>query len=267
MILGNNFIFLRLQKSASTHITKILDNLFNVRNYGKHNTLNKLTDKYVFGTIRNPYSWYISLWATGCESFEFIYNDIRFNEFNRRNLIPEYCKDLNVHKVNKIIKNCIALIKVKRLWRYLYSDINNENLFRKWLKYIFSIRKDILYELDSDIKIGFYTYIYSKLYLYNFIENINKVNSIEDLIRYDNFYNLMDFTIKTENLENELILFLNDITSINDKEKEYILSMKNNKSNTTKHKPYEEYYDEKSIKLIEEYESFILNKYNYVFGD
>jgi hypothetical protein len=77
MTITDDFIYLELQKTGSTHVTKLLQQLHknNFVKIGKHNTI-KTMPKHVLvgfeskikvGNIRNPWDWYVSLWSFGCQ--------------------------------------------------------------------------------------------------------------------------------------------------------------------------------------------------------
>jgi len=68
MIEADNLIYLQMQKTGCTRIAEIITDLCGGKPVGrKHGTLIAKPDKLVIGSIRNPWAWYVSLWAFGCE--------------------------------------------------------------------------------------------------------------------------------------------------------------------------------------------------------
>lgn len=262
MIIGDKFVFLQLQKTASSHIEKILKHLFKARKEGgKHNTIENplFLKKMIFGTIRNPYSWYVSLWSFGCENNGGIYRNLTRRRFR---FIFEYIKSTDLHRIKE------ELLRPINEWRRLYSDVNNPKLFQEWLKLLFKRQEDVKeYWYKNLRQFGLYTYRYCILYLYNFIWYCDKSMDLYDLLVMDKHLNMLDYVIKVENLEKDLINVLDSIVVLDNRKKDYIKSMNKDKTNTTKHKHYTNYYNEKTINLIKEKERFLLDKYNYKFGE
>ena len=64
MIETENIIYLQMQKTASTFIENELSKNFKVVKHKKHTTLpaTLIKNKKIISSIRNPFSWYLSLW-------------------------------------------------------------------------------------------------------------------------------------------------------------------------------------------------------------
>ncbi len=67
MVINKDIVFLHLQKCGGTFVKHVLeDNLSAVNVRPEHNGYLDIVDphkgKFIFGTIRNPYSWYVSLY-------------------------------------------------------------------------------------------------------------------------------------------------------------------------------------------------------------
>ncbi len=70
MFVSNKLVFLELQKTGSTHVRHLLADFVGGKVDGKHNAATPevlATGRPILGTVRNPWSWYVSLWAYGCE--------------------------------------------------------------------------------------------------------------------------------------------------------------------------------------------------------
>ncbi len=88
MVFGDKYVFLELARTGSTYaryILKLIPNSFSVGK--KHNNYNSLTkaqkqefdSKNKIGTVRNPYEYYISLFAFCCEKRGGLYERITMN--------------------------------------------------------------------------------------------------------------------------------------------------------------------------------------------
>ena len=67
MIISDDFVFLHLQKCGGSFVRTVLVEHFGAKKVGPNhdgylNIRDKDKEKFIFGTIRNPYSWYISLY-------------------------------------------------------------------------------------------------------------------------------------------------------------------------------------------------------------
>ena len=84
MLITDELVYLELQKTGCSHTIKILSalNNKNCKIIGKHNTYDSIPkedqgnfeSKLKIGNIRNPWDWYVSLWAFGCQKKGGLYN-------------------------------------------------------------------------------------------------------------------------------------------------------------------------------------------------
>ena len=66
MFVAQGLIYLELQKTGGTHIRRLLERYTGGKPVGKHNRLPAGSDAdFIIGSIRNPWDWYVSLWAYG----------------------------------------------------------------------------------------------------------------------------------------------------------------------------------------------------------
>src|SRR5690606_10461451 len=70
MFVSDRIVFLELQKTGCTHIRNLLQELVGGELVGKHNRAGRelcSVDRFFLGSVRDPWEWYISLWAYGCD--------------------------------------------------------------------------------------------------------------------------------------------------------------------------------------------------------
>jgi hypothetical protein len=72
MFISNKVVFLELHKTGSSLLRKLFksEGVLAGEIIGKNNQIsnNLLTqDSIIVGSIRNPWDWYVSLWAYGCD--------------------------------------------------------------------------------------------------------------------------------------------------------------------------------------------------------
>lgn len=262
MIFTDKIIYIHMQKTGGTHIASLLLNYFNGYSSGKkHDWLTDYdTEKYIVGSIRNPWDWYVSLWASGIENRGGLYKRLtssRVKKFKR------YLRRGNLKSIGNVIKS------PAQSWSSTYQDYKDPMSFRDWLKLVCSPdRKQELGEGYHESSIsnfaGFMTYRYCCRYLKDWALNENKIKDINTLTQYDNCNNLLNFTIKTEFLESDLINALKLAGyQIDDTVIEQINNSSQKKINISKHEKVSYYYDDETMKLVEEKERFIIEKYGY----
>lgn len=100
----SNFRFIHLAKCGGTHTREVLNKFYNYREPSKDKNVTNI------GVIRNPFSWYVSLWAFGCSG----------KGTFRRELLKVYPEAIE-----------------------LYADSSDVKLFRKWLKFVLNLNKKI----------------------------------------------------------------------------------------------------------------------------
>ena len=150
MFVSDKLIYIQLHKTACTHIASLLSNCIGGKiifgeYVGKHNWLQDYnTDRLIIGSIRNPWDWYVSLWAFGCINKGFL--NLKVTKKGIDNIILPISiklKTMNGYKgpyyktndLYRIIINEIFL-KPTSKWNKLYDSYSNKKNFQKWLNFI-----------------------------------------------------------------------------------------------------------------------------------
>jgi hypothetical protein len=247
MFVSDKIIFIEVQKTASMHIKKLLSQLLEgekikIGLMGKHiPAFPEHFEKNVpfLASVRNPWEWYISLWAFGCGKKGAVYdNAIKAKEHSER-------------------------------WKRCYSDVDSESGFREWL-YMLHDEKywDDIGEEYSSSNInrfaGFYTYRYMKLCCRNTDStHFQRLASYNELKDFEKSHCYINHFIQTEKLADDLIKALELCgVVISDQEKKMIYATRN--SNTSKRKKKADYYyDNGTAKLVADREKLIIEKFGY----
>lgn len=272
MYISDKLIFIELNKTASSHITKLLLELFNGKQIGKHNAATQtefLLNLPFLGSIRNPWDWYLSLWRYGCDLKGGLYGHVTKSKFSAKGLgwkdYPNRAAMIFFHSM---------LIKDPKVWRDCYSDVNNPDCFRTWLsvihgeKYLIELPEFFAFSEISKF-VGFYTYRYLRLFCKDsYLISNNVVRTYQQILDYEQNYNYINYFIKTERLNNDLIeaLKLCEI-DLNSSLKNKILgtSKTNQSSKKINLNDYDKYYDSSSRELVDNRDKLIINKFNYSF--
>jgi len=246
MFIADSFIYLQLQKTACTHIASILSNLFEGVQVGKHNALTEnmlLRNRLILSSIRNPWEWYLSLWLYGVSG---------------RGGLWQRLTNSNVNGVGQ-----------EKIWKNLYAN-DDVTLFRKWLKLIHNpctaLQLNDEYGNVSGLSdsAGFFTYRYMRLCWEEGVESCSSVfDSSNILFESDLRLCHVDFFIRQEQLELDLISILSNIRPLNLTEKEFILNAGKSNVSLRKH-TLSEYYNLDSVRLVMSRDQLLIDKFSYI---
>jgi len=210
MFLTKQYCYVDKNKTGTVYVNNLLKNL-NKDFYYKHHQIpckEVIDNKNIikFGTIRCPWSWYVSLWSFGClrKRSSGVYNN--FTKFR-----PFVSYGGANNKFFAIFKKQITYINLNLKYdtEDLYSDNSNPNLFRKWLKIVLSdefapIVDYPLYHSNLYKHCGLYTRRMIKFYFINHDINRARIDSHSGLSKFleDNCY-VNDFIV-LEHLDSNL---------------------------------------------------------------
>ena len=257
MFVSNKLIFIELHKTACTHIGKLLASILDGVQDGKHNSPSPVilsSGKSFVGSVRNPWDWYVSLWAYGCDKKGRVYN------FTTRPLS-------NNEMSNLAASSALLKMNVRKpeQWRRCYSDIHSASAFHDWLH----MMNDKNYWNDfgegygaSPVArfAGLLTYRYINL----FCKHVPaRIASIDDLDAYEKENCFIDYFIRMENLEEDFISVIKSCgVYLSETQRLSIYSEK--KTNTSSRRSETAYYyDDETIKLVQEREKLIIKKFSY----
>lgn len=255
MFISDDLIYLALHKTGCSHILKLLTTVdgLNGKIIGKHNTiydvsnndLGDLSKKIKSGNIRNPWDWYVSLWA--------------FGSMKKGGLYEQTVKKQWYKKIN----HPRTFLAKKKEWHKVYSNPEDMQLFRQWLKMLLKTRRtDIVRFGGSNVPtgLGYMTFRYLDLYSYDFNKIVNQLNSFEKLTDFDNSRNFIDHFIYSNNLENNFLELMQKL-NVNTSHAKNVMNIP--KTNTSNRKHYREYYDQETIDLVAEQDKLIITKHKF----
>jgi len=241
MIINDKFVFIHNPRTGGAFIKNLCKRSFSDSKFADlqdyHLPIASLEEQYrdrlKFGMIRNPWAWYVSLYHFQQPRGQWLRlcsPNNNFKEFVTTLLSSEFAKK------NKQTK---------------FFPVGNP-----------SAPKTVpVFQYMHDLSVGFFSY----RYIYMFFDLYKDIfGGQEDIFaNHDNLLSL-DCVLKTEELPNNVInLFDKNYIIVPTEEKKRW--KKEPKRNYTKHKPYQHYYDEELIELVEFKDRLIIEKYNYEF--
>lgn len=237
MFVSDRLIFLELPKTGCSHIIKLLKRVVSGREKGKHNRPPKRLIRSslpIVGSIRNPWDWYVSLWAFGCAGGGNVYERL-----------------------------------VEAGFEGLYGDVERPELFRRWLYFIHEARGYRVIGKGYGVGpisqfAGFLSFRYAHLFSSE-VKPLRDggIESIDDLVTFVEANDMKDYVIRREHLESDLLETLIRI-GIHpcSEDREWIWNHSPTNTSNRKRDPGF-YYDRESAQLVSEREQLILRRYTY----
>jgi hypothetical protein len=239
-----------MHKTGCTHIAKLLNQIFDGQQIGKHNPAPPeliTAGQYFVSSIRNPWDWYLSLWTYGVQGNGRLWLDLT-QATKRNSFLSE--SDFT-------------------LWRGVYDDIKNVTSFRHWLRMIHNPDNSMLlgesyHRTVAPYFCGLMTY----RHLYLCCRNTEKLlipSKIGDFNALQQFYNqnyYINFIIHQERLNDELQKAIENIRPLTSHENSLIHHTKKTNSSQRKYS-LTEYYDAETCDLIASRERLIIEKFGY----
>ena len=133
MIIGKNFFINEMPKTGTSFLRNYFKTYKGIVITNHHDTVehNKekklLSKKYRIGTIRSPYTWYLSFWKWSClkKKDSPLYSDLTSRRIKIRRL--KFDSKLLNYLFNQITKNTDEL-------ENLFIDVNSKKNFNKFLQ-------------------------------------------------------------------------------------------------------------------------------------
>ena len=277
MIVTDRLVFLQLQKTAGTHIARLLVEEFSGRErFGKHRPLPPGFDpgkRLIVGSIRDPWDWYVSLWTFGCRR--------RGGPFDRSTAprsVWNALRDPGTRRVRGARAAIASRILAARhesarpasTWRRLHSDPADPRLFREWLKLSLDSRRrfDLFRDFGQSAVsayAGILTFLYELLYLRDNTALFDRrlLPDLDALIRHDEANGVLGATIRTENLEQDFLEALGRAGyALTPRQTERIENAEPTNTSDRRH-ALELFYDDEARELVAAREALIIRKYGY----
>ena len=274
MILTPKAVFLELHKTGGTHIGRLMQEFLGGEREGKHNRLPlDYSHRYVFGSVRNPWDWYVSLWGYGCLNRGSVYRQTTnridlgyyFRELNKEVDRNDFCA---VYAAKQLIND--LCYKSTSSWSWCYEDVNDPKRFQVWLSMLLEPRNAL------DVREGYglsYLYRDCGLMTYRFLKLFsrsdlysNRAFCYKSLCDEWSRTKLTRDIIKNEELETGFVSVVEKAGHVlSDEQKKKIVSGSVGKTNTSERHNKDSYYTQELIDLVETKERFIVDLFGYRF--
>lgn len=274
MYITDKFAFLEVPKTGSTYIDQVMMDMLDGEKVGKHNYPSKEllnSGRSFVGSIRNPFDWYVSLWAYGCKVKERsgpYRKTMTYRPFD----LKGYGLDKNALFGAKAYMHYLlwAPFAKRDLWKAAYADSAHPDNFRAWIDLMFRSDEIFLYNAifaQTPLKkfIGLYTFRYLWLCCRNREELLSQKcpKTIEELREWEKENCYVDRFIKMENMSDDLIHFFDDFGyELTHQQRDRL--EENKRHNASKRgREIGQYYSSEDRALIHERENIIFDKFGY----
>jgi hypothetical protein len=265
MFVSDRFVYLELQKTGTTHIRRLLRENLGGRTVGKHNQITPdLLDgsRVILGSIRDPWEWYVSLWAFGCDHRGDLYRTAtqgrRFRGHGWR-----------AHPGRAAASLVAEVRRQPGHWRATYTHPDDADAFRRWLVLVLGERLPYqMYEYGAASLgklVGFMSYRYLNVYCGRAGDNraLARLDSFEAVRAFERERNVVDLFIRNEALEETFIDALRrsgrELT-----ESQLAAIREHRHLNTSPHRRETGYfYDAGSAALVGEADRIIVDRFGY----
>ncbi len=267
MFISDRLVFIELHKTACTHIDNLLLKIVGGTLEGKHNKASPalFDGKRTFvGSIRNPWDWYVSLWAYGCEQKGGLFKHVTNTGLN--------FEGITLHSGYYIFLLSL-LAKFSRdpkKWQESYEDVNDPLCFEQWLQLLHDPHRSFDFGEHYALSplhnfAGLLTYRYFNLFCSKSGESkpFMDLLSNSDLKQFDLERCFIDSFIRNENLESDFVASL-EKAGIEVTAQDLSIIQSKKKTNSSNHdRNTALFYNKATDTIIRERERFIIDKFQY----
>ncbi len=269
MFVSDRIVFVELQKTGCTHIRKLLKEIVGGELIDKHNQVDSglfSGGRFFLGSVRNPWDWYVSNWAYGCDGKGSVFHNVTTEGWRGRG------RGWRRHPYQTLADFLQSRPnKHSREWQRTYRDANDPGAFRQWLHMLHDETYwpdlgEAYWRFPSNRFAGLLTYRYMKLFTCKKggMGALRAVSTQEQLAEHERKCCFIDYFVRNELLEADLLeaLKLANIPVPQRTADEIMVRPKTNMS--SKKHAARHYYDSESEKLVGDRERFIVEKFGYL---
>lgn len=239
MYVGRDLVFVQLQKTASTHVARLLHALLGgllIEGPRKHAPIPPvMRDRFVLGSIRDPWAWYVSLWSFGVAERGAL--QLRVT----RRTTPDRAAQ----------------------WREVYRSVDDVAGFRRWLTMIHDpvMAQDLREGFEPGaVPYGLLTHRYRSICWDTGADDVG--GSTSDLLAADRQRCYVDAFVRVEDLERTLVDNLERVVGLTSEQRARIetAGFTNRSPRSLDRRAY---YDASSARLVAEREALVVERFGY----
>lgn len=266
MFITDRLVYLQMQKTGSTHVTKVLRKFCSGKARAKHEQMTdyeNFRDRLIVSSVRNPWDWYVSLWAYGSGGEGGLQKYLLHQPWSE---IRQAARHRTYGALATSVFRLATQAGRRPDWESLYADGRNEANFRAWLKLVLGKEgRHITKEgyAGSPVKsvIGFMTYRFLALTTEYSAWNAEgrKARSYAQLSDFVDRNTITGRVMRMESLNADLLDVLQSVGEPVTMDDLNALAP----TNTSVHRKYNDYYDDECYDLVAERDRLIIERYGY----
>jgi len=275
MLIADKLVFIEFRNTGASHVEKLLLKIVGgeVDNAVRVPTEEMLTSgRKLFGSIRDPWGWYLSLWTFGCAQQGELYQRM-INEKSWLKVLEKIeatakarTKEAPADEVKRVaLPEQLGAERAKNFW---YADADNVEAFREWLRVVCALQTRRVLETgfaQSPInKIGgLMTYRYFHLYVRGAAQMPVTIGTQEGLRAFETQHLVLDHIIRQDSLTEDLVRALEHSgVALSDSQRKLIYDAKPT-GKAARSAGIERFYDAASVDLVARREKFIIERFGY----
>lgn len=275
MLIADKLVFIEFRNTGASHVEKLLAEIAGgeIDNKARVPTEEQLASgRHMFGSIRDPWGWYLSLWTFGCAQQGELYQRL-VNEKSWGKVLEKIAANAKARSEKSPADDVkrVALpeqLGAQRARDFWYADGDNVAAFREWLRVVCSQQMRRVVEpgfAQSPIsKIGgLMTYRYFHLYVRGADHIPVTIGTLEGLRAFEAQHLVLDHIIRQDSLTEDLVKALGDSgVELDDAQRKKIYDAKPS-GKAAKSLGIERFYDSASVELVARREKFIVDRFGY----
>jgi hypothetical protein len=270
----DQFICLQLQKCASVRLGEILREHLPGEMRGHHERIDfPIGDRQVIGAVRDPWGWYVSLWAFGCKGS----GGVRYRLTDVRPRLRSFPRTVRRAQADgRPLREAVRDFAAARrrnpdAWRHRYGDVDDPERFRSWLRGVLDpATARVLDPLYGSSRVAEAGGLLTWRYLRLFVRDLERLAAprgwtAESLAEFDARENACRYVMRIDRLGDEIVAALDTVgVALDDAQRASIREAASVRSNTSRHLATAEYYDEATLALVAERERFLIDKHGFM---
>jgi len=268
MFVSEKVVFVELQKTGCTHIRDLLMELVGGEFVERHIQANPrlfTAGRQFLGSVRDPWAWYVSLWAYGCDDQGDFHSNVATQGIRLRR------RGWKIHPFSLALEVLQSRPNWHAAeWRRTCQDVNDPGAFRQWLHMV----HDETYWADfgegywrfpMNRFAGLMTYRYMKLFTCRKgeLDTLRAVTTPEQLAEHARRQCFIDHFIRNEHLESDLLAALQRM-GIDVPANAVELKARPRTNTSSKKRGPGYYYDDETEQLVGAREKSIIDTFGYV---
>jgi hypothetical protein len=262
MLTTDRLVYLQLQKTGGTHVARLLTEHLDAVQATKHSRLGgRGGDRFVLGSVRNPWDWYVSLWAYGCGGN----GTLRHRLTAPAGRAPGPATARLLYAFNERRRPAAR-------WQEVYEPTDDgPTRFRAWLHLVLDPdRRFDLHEGYGFSRVwrtgGLYSFRFLRLYTspYRALLMGRPYRTTADLRAHYEQHRLADGYIRQERLDDDLLEVLREqYPELSDEQMKAITASSTVPTNVSDRRETGHYFDDETIRLVAERERLLVDLFGY----